>query len=153
MARNSALKSEPAAAAAPRFTKLDAEGRDLPVDATGHVAVRDNTTGLIWDASDSGKEYTFKKAQAYVKGLKLLGETDWRLPTVEELFCLADRTKRMPAIDTTFFPDCESSWYWTSTPAAFDPAGAAWVVGFDSGDSIYDVLGIAGYVRAVRSGQ
>jgi hypothetical protein len=154
MARNSALKTaEPAALPTPRFTKLDAKGKDLPADATGHVAVRDNVSGLIWEAGDTGKQYTHAKAEKHVKGLKLLGEKDWRLPTVEELFLLADRSKRMPAIDTTFFPDCESSWYWTSTPAAWDPAVAAWVVGFLNCSANYSLRDSASSVRAVRSGQ
>lgn len=33
---------------APSFTKLDAQGNDLPDSATGWTMVRDNITGLIW---------------------------------------------------------------------------------------------------------
>jgi len=43
------------------YTKLDAQGKDLPVSATYWATVRDNVTGLIWEvkwAKDGTKDYT-----------------------------------------------------------------------------------------------
>jgi hypothetical protein len=37
----------------PSYTKLDANGNDLPNDATQWVMVRDNVTGLIWEAKQA----------------------------------------------------------------------------------------------------
>ena len=49
----------------PSYTKLDANGNDLPNDATEWIMVRDNVTGLIWEVKtndgsvhDKGKTYT-----------------------------------------------------------------------------------------------
>ena len=136
-----------------RFTKIDAQGQPLAADAAGAVAVIDNTTGLMWDASE-GDRMTWKDAGEHVKTLTLAGFTDWRLPTVEELFCLADRTKFNPAIDTAFFPKCEGGWYWSSTIDASSPGDCAWYVFFSYGYSLcYYLQSYGGLVRAVRSRQ
>ncbi|MCX5885994.1 MAG: DUF1566 domain-containing protein [Proteobacteria bacterium] len=45
----------------PYYTKLDANGNDLPVSATSWAMVLDNVTGLIWEEKnnkDSVKDYT-----------------------------------------------------------------------------------------------
>jgi hypothetical protein len=135
-----------------RFTKVGADGAKLADDATEWVAVLDNTTAILWTVKET-KPMAWKKAQAAVDKLDTAGFTDWRLPTVEELFLLADRTKHSPAIDTTFFPDCKSEWYWTSTPAACSPGGYAWLVNFDSGGANWGSRGNGYYVRAVRASQ
>ena len=135
-----------------RFTKVGADGAKLADDATEWVAVLDNTTSLIWTVKET-KQMVWKKAQAAVAKLVIAGFTDWRLPTVEELFLLADRTKHSPAIDTAFFPDCKSEWYWTSTPAASSPGVYAWCVGFNSGLALWGDQGSGLRVRAVRASQ
>lgn len=135
-----------------RFTKIDAAGAKLADDATEWVAVLDNTTALVWTVKET-KPLTWQKAQAAVAKLDVAGFTDWRLPTVEELFLLADRTKHSPAIDTAFFPDCKSEWYWTSTPAACSPGDCAWVVSFSNGVAYWGSQDSGNLVRAVRASQ
>jgi hypothetical protein len=135
-----------------RFTKVGADGAKLADDATDWVAVLDNTTSLIWTVKET-KPLTWKKAKAAVEKLDTAGFTDWRLPTVEELFLLADRTKHSPAIDTAFFPDCKSEWYWTGTPAAYSPGVCAWVVYFYHGDAYWCSQDYGSCVRAVRASQ
>jgi len=105
-------------------------------------------TDLQW-SHDLGR-MTAGDAEKHVAKLDLGGFTDWRLPTVEELFLLADRTKYGPAIDTESFPDCRSDWYLTSSPDPSDPA-YVFVVHFYHG---YVDLSSRHYrfaVRAVRS--
>ncbi len=135
-----------------RFTKIGADGAKLADDAKEWVAVLDNTTAFIWTVKET-KGLTWKKAAAAVKKLDTAGFTDWRLPIVEELFLLADRTKYSPAIDTAFFPDCKSDWYWSSTPYASSPSDYAWVVYFDDGGADWDFQVVDYHVRAVRSSQ
>lgn len=135
-----------------RFTKVGADGAKLADDAPEWVAVLDNTSSLIWSVKET-KPLTWKKAQAAVAKLDTAGFTDWRLPTVEELFLLADCTKHSPAIDTAFFPDCKSEWYWTSTPAAASPGDLAWFVDFNYGNANWANQGYDYYVRAVRASQ
>jgi hypothetical protein len=135
-----------------RFVKIDAAGGELPLDATEWEAVLDKTTGLMWSVADK-KVPNWKKAAAAAKKITAAGFDDWRLPTVEELFLIADRTRTSPAIDTAFFPKCKSDWYWTSTPYASSPGVCAWSVFFGSGYAYWLVHGSYGFVRAVRAGQ
>lgn len=135
-----------------KFTKIGAEGEKLADDAAEWVAVLDNTTNLVWTVKETTR-LNWKKAAAAVQKLDTAGFTDWRLPTVEELFMLADRTKYSPAIDTAYFPDCKSDWYWTSTAAASSPGGYAWGVGFNDGYAYWLSQDSAYLVRAVRASQ
>ena len=131
--------------------KLDANDQPLPADATDWAAVHAVEAGLIWSKDDVAvDDLNFADATAACAALRINGHDDWRLPTYEELVLLADRTRYEPAIDTAFFPDCKSDWYWTSTPVAWR-SGARWLVGFGYGDSDANVDGSRARVRAVRS--
>jgi hypothetical protein len=118
----------------PRFIKLNAIGDNQPDDAPIWDAVVDTTTGLIWQTAES-KAMTWKKALAFPKTLTVCGFTDWRLPTRMELLSLVDLTKYSPAIDTSYFQNCQSDWYWSSDPLASSPGGYAWYVYFSYGVS------------------
>jgi hypothetical protein len=135
-----------------RFRRIGATGLFLAADAADGVAVADDTTNLMWVAGES-ERMAWEAAGEYVKTLTVASCTDWRLPTVEELFCLADRTKFNPAIDKTFFPQCDGGWYWSSTVDASSPGDCAWYVYFYYGISYYDHQNVKGLVRAVRSRQ
>jgi hypothetical protein len=134
------------------FQKIGADGAQLPDNATDHVAVLDTRTHLMWSANDStDKPLPFNQCAAACGNLTLAGFTDWRMPTVEELFLLADRSKSAPAIDTDAFPSCTSDWYWSSTVDASSPSVFAWVVGFSNGGAYLLHQDSFGRVRAVRS--
>ncbi|MDP6044176.1 MAG: DUF1566 domain-containing protein [Phycisphaerae bacterium] len=70
----------------------------------GDGTVTDLVTGLIWQKTPDFVKRTHEDAAKYAAGLKLGGHGDWRVPTIKELFSLADfrgnmRT-RTPYIDT-----------------------------------------------------
>ncbi len=142
--------------ALPRFTKIGADGAAVPDDATEWVAVADIRSGLMWArepiAVDDWQPKTAEKVAAQLGNLGLAGFNDWRVPTVEELFPLADRAKYSPAIDETFFPGCPSDWFWTKTPYAPD-GDYAWLVLFLNGGAYALHRYLNGFVRAVRGGQ
>ncbi len=114
--------------------------------------VTDTRAGLMWSkATLTPSDVTHHDATKICEDLELAGFNDWRLPTVEELFALADRSKQTPAIDTEAFPDTKSDYYWSSTICAWSSV-YAWVVSFDLGDAGYlDRDYDSGLVRAVRS--
>lgn len=115
--------------------------------------VLDASTGLMWSRENvPGGRMNWAKAKEACAALKLGGFTDWRLPTIQELLTLVDYERHEPAINTDFFA-CESSWYWTSTPAHSSPGDCAWYVLFNGGDSDWASQGSDRYVRAVRSSQ
>jgi len=127
------------------------------------IMVQDNVTGLIWENKtddgtihDKDNTYNWYDAQdvfiATLNNDNFGGHSDWRLPTIMELSFLVDRDKDYPSINTTYFPNTVSSYYWSSTTDAGDPSGA-WDVSFYSGYVLYDVKSDDYYVRAVRSGQ
>lgn len=138
-----------------RFVKLAAKGKPLKADAKSWPIVGEPGRGLMWTVGEK-KVPNWEAAKSAVTAMnkaKVGGFTDWRLPSVEELFLLADRTKYNPAIDKDFFPDCESNWYWSSTPAANSPGDYAWFVIFSSGSAGWSNQGYGGFVRAVRASQ
>jgi hypothetical protein len=138
------------------YTKLSADGSDMPADAAGHNAVRIEhpmlTSPIIVTAAKAPKEMSWKVAKKWAESLDTNGWS-WRLPTVEEALFIPDRSK-YPAIDKSFFPDFDGWEYiWTSTPDAEDPSDCAWVVYLRGGAVGRGGQTDHGDVRAVRAGQ
>ncbi len=78
-----------------RYTKIDANGEDLPDDDEEWVCVRDNKTGLVWEkkTTDGGLRdwqnyYSSDDRQYYaasVNALGLCGPGTWRIPSLNQL--------------------------------------------------------------------
>lgn len=128
----------------PSFTRLDAQGNDLPREATEWTMVRDNVTGLIWEVKtddgtshDKDNRYTWcdnnpetnggnigtcgdgTDSQTFVDALNVeeYGSfSDWRLPSLLELHTIGHYGRTSPpAIDTDYFPSTILGvGYWTS---------------------------------------
>jgi hypothetical protein len=136
-----------------RFVKLGPDFLPLTADATGHPFVLDTQQNLIFTVEHlSTKRVDHETAEKLAADCALGGATDWRLPTVEELFLVCDRSKHDPAIDTDAFPGTKSDWYWTGTRAAWSPASAAWFVLLGNGYADNSHRHNDAFVRAVRSG-
>jgi hypothetical protein len=95
----------------------------------------------------------------------LCGKKDWRMPTKDELMklvvcsdgnfetdgsCTNRSSVAKPTINSTYFPNTVSRWYWSSSPSAYISSNA-WYVYFGNGNSSdggknYD----GGFVRLVR---
>jgi len=133
-----------------KFIKIDAEGQQLPNDATDWVAVELPEHGLTFTATSIVEsDVPQEKCEAAAKALTLAGHSDWDLPTIDELSLLVDRTRYEPAINTDFFQDIQSDWYWSKTPAAWSSA-SAWFVYFDGGYVHDDLRSYDGFALAVR---
>ncbi|HHB95404.1 MAG TPA: DUF1566 domain-containing protein, partial [Campylobacterales bacterium] len=98
--------------------------------------VKDNYTGLIWQKEDDEQKRSWDEAKGYCTNLSLDSYSDWRLPTMEELYYLGDMTKVKPAIDTNYF-NVKNSWYWSSTTYK-NNSSSAWNVYFEYGDDGWD---------------
>jgi hypothetical protein len=56
----------------------------------------DPNTSLMWAAKDNGKDVSWKDAAKYCHNLRLVGYSDWRLATLDELASLVDRSPSTP---------------------------------------------------------
>ena len=117
---------------------------------TGDV-VKDTVSKLEWQDNKIGSQTTWQGAIDRCEALVLNGHSDWRLPNINELKSLIDRSKSNPAI-VEGFKNTSSNLYWSST--TFDSKGYAWFVDFKGGNVYYHGgKGDSYYVRCVRDGQ
>jgi Protein of unknown function (DUF1566) len=86
------------------------------------------------------------------------GHCDWRVPTVEELASIVDKTQ--PRCGTTgtcidpIFGPTEDSYTWSASTSSNNPAGpkGIWIVHFGNGARVQEYKTDNLYVRAVRAG-
>jgi len=146
----------------PSYTKLDEDGRALSPTANTWAMVRDNVTGLIWEVKtrdgsihDVERTYTWSDAKATFTGdlnsAAFGGYTDWRLPTVMEIYTIVSGAYADLAINQNYFPhgpDTDEPWYWSDT-LTYGSTNRPWVVDLTSGEAAgYE--GTTYYVMAVR---
>jgi len=148
------------------FTKLGKNGKAIADDSTwkdGYRMVLDNNTGLAWEVKSPKKgdvnycenKYSWKKARdKYIKELnkkKYGGFSNWRLPNKDELRSIIDYGKANSAVDTWYFPNCKSDFYWTAVPYNMQQP-FIWGIFFGLGSGICYAPSSERYVRAVRGG-
>jgi hypothetical protein len=120
--------------------------------------VKDNVTGLIWEIKtdddsihDKNQKYEWQDAQdIFIKSLNqdsFGGATDWRLPTIKELASITYLGRYAPAIDSNWFSNIMSAFYWSSTSNARN-TGYAWGVHFYYGVGDLNAKDSSYYVRA-----
>ena len=148
---------------------------------TPWACVKDNITGLVWEVKTTaagihnkdnvyqwgsltaiGRDHPNRQGTYYdpswnelVQGSNteiLCGFNDWRVPTVAELSSIFNKGTFNPAIDTNYFPNTASSYFWSSSPTA-NVVYTAWNIDFNYGDGYGDYRDAVNRVRLVRSGQ
>lgn len=123
--------------------------------------VTDTTTNLRWqkcsmgqtqDASCTGTatKGTWPAALQYCKNLTLAGKT-WRLPSLNELKSLVDKSTSSPSIKTANFPATVANAYWSSSTYVGSFSNA-WSVSFNNGSSFSNIKTASLYVRCVTPG-
>jgi hypothetical protein len=98
--------------------------KEIVTDTFRHLQWQDNI-----EAKTVSK--TWIEAINYCEDLSLDKYSDWRLPNVNELRSIIDRTKINPTIDTTF-QNISYDDYWSSTTSE-EYKKNAWTVGFSYG--------------------
>jgi hypothetical protein len=130
----------------------------------GDGTVTHQATGLMWMkcplgqsgsdcATGSANTYSWEAALEGAAGSGFAGYTDWRLPNINELRSIVEERCYGPGINETVFPATPSTYFWSSSPDAYD-SDYAWYVDFYDGNSFGSYRGNSSRgVRLVRSGQ
>jgi len=126
-------------------------GKPEQTKNTNHVVEStwtDTTTGLIWTKKDNGSDVNWNQASAYCQSLRLGGNSDWRLPTIDEFNGIYDPSVDIPGYirgqayhDYTRVGEAVtwhvkgglrlSGEHWSSTTV--NPSGYAWYFSFSNG--------------------
>ncbi|MBI9045882.1 MAG: DUF1566 domain-containing protein [Anaerolineaceae bacterium] len=87
-------------------------GKQPSYTNNGDGTILDNVSGLMWQ-QDPGEKMTYSQAVAGASDLDLVGYSDWRLPSIKELYSLiqfdgldpsgSSSTNPIPFIDTDYF--------------------------------------------------
>ena len=119
--------------------------------------VTDSTTGLEWQDNNDANETqrTWQEAIDYCEALTLECHNDWRLPNINELKSIVDRSKREPAIkgDAFRYIGTNDSYRYWSSSSIVGTEEAMWFVYFDKGNVYSHYKDYNSYVRCVRDGQ
>lgn len=81
----------------------------------------DLQTRLMWTMNDDGKDTKWKEANQYCEELRTGGFSDWRLPSIDELGTIFDRTSTRDTV-----PLRSTKTYFTGGSVAEDRAGSYW---------------------------
>ena len=113
--------------------------------------VKDDLKKLMWEdtihTEDTKVNYT--QAISYCKELKLGEFTDWRVPTLQELFSIVDYKRYKPAILKEFRHYNKDTLYWSSTPYVKE-SDEYWGINFKDGASSNAAINYDRYIRCVR---
>lgn len=129
-----------------RFTELNSEACPKDGDGAPLRILQDSQLKLDWGP-------TLPKRMTHRQATEACEKLGMRLPTIEELESLRDRTRYRPATVEAFAGETKSDPYWSSTPDAELPDGYAWGVGFSCGDSGFNGRSYQFWVRPVRASQ
>lgn len=129
----------------------------------GDKTVTDKNTGMIWQKTPDYKHYSHDEAISYCKNLTVANSGDWRLPTIKELYSLADfrgeivnpreESANTPYIDTDYFDfqyDKRMAYigqYWSSTKYTLGP-----VHNTENVDAAFGFNFADGHIKAYETG-
>ena len=137
-------------------------GRQHSYTDNSDGTVTDNITNLVWQkcfSTYNGEACTegtalapnWEQAKQYCENLDLGGHTDWRLPTIHELFSLLSLYDGTPVIDISMFPNTPSKKFWSSNEYIRDTASALYMHAIDGElNSLEKTETIDMYARCVR---
>ncbi len=115
-------------------------------------AVLDKNTGLVWlrDANNSTLPLPIEGAKQFLQEMNSgkrpnFGYSDWRLPTINEIETLVDKSKFYPALPTGHpFTNVQNHFYWSSSSGK-DVIDYIWVVDLASGEMVMDYISSCSY--------
>ena len=136
-----------------RADKFNWYGTDAATNADVGHADDDGDICNGYDSSDPATYCNTKAFVARVNAAGLCGASDWRMPSMGELRSIQDYSREDPSIDTNYFPDTRSGYYWSNILK--ESFGEFWpeTMDFDDSGETGNPSGHKLYVRLVRSEQ
>ncbi len=133
---------------------LPGSDRFIVLASLNNEAVLDRKTGLVWEKSPNTSFANWSGAQQRCDSLALGNHRDWRLPTIQELASLVDRSVPSPGptLPAGHPFGVKPSFYWSATTDISNNDNA-WGVGFDIGDVGSGGKNAIDYVWCVRDGE
>lgn len=155
--KKSASKDKNAAApSAEQGTPAESEKIVAPSNARfvdkGDGTVLDKNTGLIWlkDANVSNLPLPNEGAKQYLQEMNSgkrpnFGYSDWRLPTINEIETLVDKSRFYPALPIGHpFTKAQNHYYWSSSTGK-DVVDYVWIMDVASGEMTMDYVSYCSY--------
>ena len=132
----------------------------LNADAINATCYRDNDKNvvicgesklgkLMWQDDERVFIGDWKQAKERCERLNFAAYSDWRLPSIDELISITDKTKFSPAINSAF-KYVKSDFYWSFTKFA-DGSSRAWFVHFKNGYADWSGISDRLFARCVRN--
>jgi Protein of unknown function (DUF1566) len=132
--------------------KLPNASRFTTLSDFGGAAVRDQETGLVWEATLETSEMSWTDARSACADKDVGGRKGWRLPSIAELSSLLDPSiKTRPTLPPGHPFTNVQDVYWSATTVT-DNTKNAWLVFFDTGKVLYAFKTITFNVWCVRNG-
>jgi hypothetical protein len=121
-------------------------GRDFIKDLLKEIIASKTITigNLMFQDAELPNKMNWNDACKYCENLRLLGFSDWRLPTIEEL--------KIAYQHKSEFRNMQNDWYWSSTIHK-DYTSYSWGLDFNDGDGYYDGQGYSYLFRCIRNNQ
>ena len=113
----------------------------------------DPATRLMWVWKDNGTDVNWKQATDYCRNLRLTDNSDWRLPTIDELQGIYDPNANVDGSHVKGELQLSNGWFWSSSQG--NAPWEAWAFYFHSGERVSVLLDMC-HERALcvrRSGQ
>lgn len=125
-------------------------GAKMSFKDNGDGTVTDQNTGLMWQQNPPMDGMTWAQAKEYCEKLEFGGYSDWRLPTLKELFSISDFEEGWPYLDTKFFKlsngeVTKDEQYWADNKYVGET-----VEGRD--DAAFGVNHVTGHIKAYPAG-
>ena len=99
-------------------------GNQFSYTDNGNGTVTDNITGLMWQQTPNSANLSWQQAGAHLRLARILaGQSDWRTPSLKELFSISDFSQGWPYLNTTYFhlagaDVSKAEQYWSSNDYA-----------------------------------
>ncbi|MFI3302888.1 MAG: DUF1566 domain-containing protein [Rikenellaceae bacterium] len=125
-------------------------GSPMSFKDNGDGTITDQNTGLMWQQIPTPEGMTWAQAKEYCEKLELGGHSDWRMPTLKELFSISNFETGWPYLDTKFFSlssdqISKDEQYWADNKYVGET-----VEGRD--DAAFGVNHVTGHIKAYPAG-